>query len=133
MARHAAVDLALVFRVPPLPPQPNRLEAEPFARLRDLLRRANIDLGETEAFEKRLAELRKLYEPFVNALARHFLLALPPILADNPKADNWQTSALDAARSRHWRPAHRRRRRALRLNKPQKSRARPCLGQDGLL
>ena len=93
MARHAAVDLALVFRVPPLPPQPNRLDAEQFGRLCDLLSGAGIELSETKAFEKRLTELRELYEPFVNALSRHFLLALPPILADNPRADNWQTSA----------------------------------------
>jgi hypothetical protein len=93
MARHAAVDLSLVFRVPPLPPQPNRLSAERFGLLYELLRGAGLELSEAAAFEKRLAELRELYEPFVNALSRHFLLTLPSILVDNPRADNWQTSA----------------------------------------
>ncbi len=32
-------------------------------------------------------------EPFVNALSRHFLLPLPPVLSDSPPVDNWQTSA----------------------------------------
>jgi hypothetical protein len=93
MARHAAVDLALVFRVPPLPLEPPRMNAERFRRLYELLRGAGLELSEAGAFEKRLAELRELYEPFVNALSRHFLLTLPPILADDSKADNWQTSA----------------------------------------
>ena len=93
MARHAAVDLALVFRVPPVPPQPPRLSAEQFGRLYKLLSGSGLELSDASAFEKRLAELRELYEPFVNALSGHFLLALPPILADNPRADNWQTSA----------------------------------------
>ena len=43
--------------------------------------------------DQKLAELRGMYEPFVNALARHFLLALPPVLSDSTPVDNWQTSA----------------------------------------
>ena len=34
-----------------------------------------------------------MYEPFVNALGRRFLLALPPFVPTDPKADNWQRSA----------------------------------------
>ena len=93
MARHAAVDLALVFRVRPRPPEPERLAAAPFARLVEALARAGFELPEGERFAARLTELRVLYEPFVNALAGHFLLALPPIFPENPRADNWQTSA----------------------------------------
>ncbi|HJT78688.1 MAG TPA: hypothetical protein VJ739_15905, partial [Gemmataceae bacterium] len=43
--------------------------------------------------DARLAELRGLYEPFVNALAGRFLLALPPFLPEKATVDNWQTSA----------------------------------------
>ena len=39
-----------------------------------------------------LAELRGLYEPFVNALAAYFLFALPPFQPEKPPVDNWQTS-----------------------------------------
>ena len=45
------------------------------------------------AVAKALAELRRLYEPFVNALAAYFEFALPPFQPDKPPVDNWQTSA----------------------------------------
>jgi hypothetical protein len=34
-----------------------------------------------------------MYEPFVNALSRHFLFALPPFAPDQPPVDNWQRTA----------------------------------------
>ena len=40
-----------------------------------------------------LAQLRGMYEPFVNGLADHFLLKLPAFYPERLKADNWQTSA----------------------------------------
>ena len=43
--------------------------------------------------DRRLAELRGMYEPFVNALSRFLLLPLPPVLPDGEPVDNWQTSA----------------------------------------
>ncbi len=93
MARHAAVDLALVFQTPPRPPQPDRLSDTDLARLQESLRAAGIAVREGPGVAKALAELRALYEPFVNALAAHFLFALPPFQADKPPVDNWQTSA----------------------------------------
>jgi hypothetical protein len=45
------------------------------------------------AEEARLAELRAMYEPFVNALALHLLFPLPAFVPDKPAVDNWQTSA----------------------------------------
>src|SRR5207237_5316004 len=77
MARHAAVDLALVFRTPPRPPEPDRLLPERWDRLRELLRTAGVATDDGEGAERRLAEMRRLYEPFVNALAGYFLFALP--------------------------------------------------------
>ena len=44
MARHAAVDLALVFQTRPLPPQPNRLSGADLARLRESLRGAGVKI-----------------------------------------------------------------------------------------
>jgi hypothetical protein len=93
MARHAAVDLALVFRVPPLPPDPDRLGGDQLGRLREALAGVKVVVREDEAAAARLAELRAMYEPFVNALANYFLFTLPPILPDRPAVDNWQTSA----------------------------------------
>ena len=92
MARHAAVDLALVFQTPPLPPQPDRLPAADLARLRESLCGAGVKMRDGPAVATALAELRGLYEPFVNALAAHFLFTMPPFQPEKPPVDNWQTS-----------------------------------------
>ncbi len=92
MARHAAVDLALVFQTPPLPPQPDRLPEADLARLRKSLCGAGVKMRDGPAVATALAELRALYEPFVNALAAYFLFAMPPFQPEKPPVDNWQTS-----------------------------------------
>ena len=92
MARHAAVDLALVFQTPPLPPQPDRLSAADLTRLRKSLCEAGLKMRDGPAVATALAELRGLYEPFVNALAVYFLFAMPPFVPEKPPVDNWQTS-----------------------------------------
>ena len=92
MARHAAVDLAIVFQTPPLPPQPNRLSEAELARLRESLRGAGLTMRDGAAVATALEELRGLYEPFVNALATYFQFALPPFQPEKPPVDNWQTS-----------------------------------------
>ena len=96
MARHAAVDLNLILDTPPLPPEPDRLPPADLARARRILGDAGIPLADGAPAEARLAELRAQYEPFVNALARHLLLSLPPWLLPENSFDNWQTSAWGA-------------------------------------
>jgi hypothetical protein len=93
MARHAAVDLGLIFKTPPLAPTPDRFPDSQVERLRELLRQAGLALHEGPAANAKLAELRAMYEPFVNGLAQHFLLVLPPILPEQSVVDNWQKSA----------------------------------------
>jgi voltage-gated potassium channel Kch len=93
MARHVAVDLALVFKTPPLAPAEDRLPASKLRRLQELLRQADLDLHEGPGVEVKLAEVRGMYEPFVDALARRFLFPLPPIVPETADADNWQRSA----------------------------------------
>jgi hypothetical protein len=93
MARHAVVDLAQVFQVPPIEPDPDRLPEDRLRRLREDLRNAGLALRDGAAVDQKLIELRGMYEPFVNALSRHFLLALPLVLSDAAPVDNWQTSA----------------------------------------
>jgi hypothetical protein len=93
MARHAAVDLALVFRTPPREPAPNRLPPDRLGDLRVSLRAAGLVLREGTDADAKLAELRAMYEPFVSALAGYFLLSLPPVVPEGAVVDNWQTSA----------------------------------------
>jgi hypothetical protein len=91
--RHAVVDLAQVFQVSPIEPDPDRLPEDRLRQLREDLRSAGLDLQDGAAVDRKLVELRGMYEPFVYALSRHFLLALPPVLSDATPVDNWQTSA----------------------------------------
>jgi Ion channel len=93
MARHAAVDLAMLFEIPPPPPH-DRLTAADFARLSESLNEAGLEFRDKpEVVAKALAELRALYEPFVIALAAQLEFALPPFQPERPPVDNWQTSA----------------------------------------
>jgi hypothetical protein len=93
MARHAAVDLGLVFlQVPPRSPEPDRLPATELARLRQSLHQVGLKMSDSPEAIKALTELRSLYEPIVNALAVFFLLPLPPFQPEKAPVDNWQTS-----------------------------------------
>jgi hypothetical protein len=93
MSRHVVVDLSQVLQAPPVPPDSNRLPSGRLKELREDLGSAGLALGDGEAVEHRLAELRGMYEPFVNALSRHLLLPVPPWLPEGEPVDNWQTSA----------------------------------------
>ena len=93
MARHAVVDLAQIAHTPPHAPEVDRLPASELSALREGLREAGLMLRDGETAEKRLAELRHKYEPFVNSLSEYLLMELPPWLIKTSKADNWQTSA----------------------------------------
>lgn len=93
MARHAVVDLALIFKTPPLAPEPDRLPAGQLQLLQKQLREAGMDIADGRMEDQQLADLRASYEPFVNALARRCLFALPPFVPEKAGPDNWQTSA----------------------------------------
>jgi hypothetical protein len=93
MARHAVVDLALVFRLPPRPPDPPRLTTEQLDRLRALLADAGLGLRDGPGLQAKLTQLRGMYEPFVNALAHFLVLTLPPFVREQAAVDNWQTTA----------------------------------------
>jgi hypothetical protein len=92
MARHAAVDLALVFRTLPRPPATDRLPPERLELLRRQMGEAGLKMRDGPAADAKLAELRGLYEPFLAALADYFHLLLPDVFPDRKGVDNWQTS-----------------------------------------
>jgi hypothetical protein len=93
MARHAAVDLALVLRTKPIAPAGDRFPAEHQKRLRELLMAAGLPHRSDQEVARKLNELRGMYEPFVNALAQRLLFVLPSVMGDEGTADNWQRSA----------------------------------------
>ena len=95
MARHAAVDLSQIFHTPPHASHSDRLSPPELARLRAMLAAAGVRLREGCEADEKLAELRRMYEPYVSALAYYLLMPLPPwIPAGVP--DDWQTTAWEA-------------------------------------
>lgn len=94
MARHAVVDLAQVFSTPPERAD-ERLSPAQLARLLERLASGGLKLRTRPDFEERLTELRRMYEPYVEALAHHLALPLPPWVREVERPDNWQTSAWD--------------------------------------
>jgi voltage-gated potassium channel Kch len=93
MARHAAVDLALVLRAKPPVALKERLGGEQFAALRLAMKSAGVPLGDVSGAEDALRKLRVEYEPFLQALGDRLLLNVPPLLGEDGVADNWQRSA----------------------------------------
>jgi hypothetical protein len=98
MARHALVDLAQVLFTPPKPFDLDRLPPEKLDALRRFLASAGAPLRSGGHSDQKLNELRRFYEPYVNAMSEYLVLPVPDWLpADNAK-DNWQTSAWEKAR-----------------------------------
>jgi Ion channel len=95
IARHAVVDIAQVFRTKPSMEGccEARLSATDLERLRRILKENGIHLPEDAATEKRLLELRLMYEPYVAALSAWLLMPLPPWILPQDAIDNWKTSA----------------------------------------
>jgi len=93
MARHAVADLAQVLAAVPRPSATDRLPPAALEELRRALAAEGVALDGGEAADRRVAELRALYEPFVNGLAAHLVVSLPPFRKVSASADNWQTTA----------------------------------------
>src|SRR5205085_9648003 len=87
MARHAAVDLSQIFNAQPAMPTPDRLPPDDLEEVRGTLMAAGVSLRAGHEAEKKLAHLREMYEPYVNALSDYLLMALPPWLPDPEARD----------------------------------------------
>jgi hypothetical protein len=93
MARHAVVDLALVLRAAPKAPDADRLPPEDLAMLESSLAAEGMLLRGEPGEAERLAELRRMYEPYIYALSVRLKLSVPPWIQDKNRSDNWQISA----------------------------------------
>lgn len=100
MVRHTLVDLTQVLLSKPTPPKPDRLSHNDFARMSEVLAQTGTHFRAPATAENRLAELRRLYEPYANALSRYLLLQLPSWFPPENAKDNWQTSAWEKAAKR---------------------------------
>jgi Ion channel len=93
IARHAVVDLSQVFGTAPLAFSHDRLPAHELRRIRGILAQHGMKLRDGEEADRRLGELRKMYEPYIHALAVYLNQSLPPWIPDKKGKDNWQTTA----------------------------------------
>jgi hypothetical protein len=108
IARHAVVDLALIFETPPEAPRTDRLPGEALEHLFTSLTAGGLDVSRTEDAGNRLAELRQMYEPYVYALSTRFCLTLPPWITEISSVDNWRQTAWSPRRNhRHHDPGER--------------------------
>src|SRR5690348_13314152 len=93
IARHAVVDLSQVFGTAPKPLSHDRLPAQDLRRIRDTLAQHGMKLHDGEEADRKLLEFRKMYEPYIHALANYLNQTLPPWIPQKKGKDNWQTTA----------------------------------------
>lgn len=93
IARHAVADLSQVFSTAPKALPHDRLPPEELRRLRDILSQHGLKLRDGEEADRRVRELRDMYEPYVYALANYLNQSLPPWIPTKKGKDNWQTTA----------------------------------------
>jgi hypothetical protein len=93
IARHAVVDLSQVFGTAPNPLPHDRLPSQDLRRIRDTLAQHGMKLHDGEEADVNLAEFRKMYEPYIYALANYLNQTLPPWIPQKKGKDNWQTTA----------------------------------------
>ncbi|MBJ6723853.1 potassium channel family protein [Geomesophilobacter sediminis] len=106
MARHAVVDLSLVFQRAPRTGRKDRLSAEEFTAMTAALKEAGLKLKNGGETEEHLRELRQLYEPYLKGLSVYFRVTLPPWYIAEKVPDNWQVSGWDKSHQhRHHEPA----------------------------
>jgi hypothetical protein len=93
IARHAVVDLSQVFGTTPRTPGTERLTEADLRQIRDTLAAHGMKLRDGEAADRHLLELRRMYEPYIYALAVYLNQDLPPWIPVKKGKDNWQTTA----------------------------------------
>jgi hypothetical protein len=91
MARHAAVDLAQVLHADP-DPAVVRLSDDDVEELRRQIERAGLTPARSPEADRRLSDLRRSYEPYVNGLARALMMPAPSWWHRQAARDNWQAS-----------------------------------------
>ncbi len=102
IARHAVADLSIVFSQPPRAPTQDRLPPDQLAYLRGSLKGSGVSLDEGPEADKKLSELRRMYEPYVHSLSVYLHIAVPPWLPELGQEDNWQKSAWEPERGPHF-------------------------------
>jgi hypothetical protein len=69
------------------------LPAQDLLQIRDILAQHGMKLHDGEQADRKLSEFRKMYEPYIYALAKYLNQTLPPWIPQKKGKDNWQTTA----------------------------------------
>jgi hypothetical protein len=89
IARHAVVDLSQVLHAPPI--KGATRDRDDCDRIIAAATSAGLTFGTDDA-PRRLAHLRKMYEPFVAALSAELAMDLPPWFRAADGHDNWEAT-----------------------------------------
>jgi len=92
MARHAVVDLSIIFDAPPCEPGEDRLPPVDLDRLKAFLSDFGFLPSSGADEDQKLNDLRYMYEPYLYSLAEYLCLAMPPWIPRSGQRDNWQTN-----------------------------------------
>ena len=95
MARHALVDLAQVVNADYDPNVPDRLTPADLAEIRAQLAEKGLKLRANPEADQKLTELRALYEPYAQGIAKNLLIPLPPWIRHDAIKDNWRSGPWD--------------------------------------
>jgi len=96
ISRHAVVDLAQVLNCPPKRTDGARLPPGELQKLHAVLISAKLSdccSEDREESERRLGDLRRMYEPYVAALSERLLMPVGAWVPAKQIVDNWRTSA----------------------------------------
>jgi hypothetical protein len=93
IARHAVADLSQVFGTAPAQLPHDRLPVGQLRQIRDILAQHGLKLRDGDEADRRLTEFRRMYEPYIYALAAYLNQSLPPWIPQKKGKDNWQTTA----------------------------------------
>jgi hypothetical protein len=93
MARHALVDLAQVFSLPPMRDMSDRLPEKQFQKVYDQMCQSGVKLCRDAHSSARLQQMRQLYEGYAEALSQYLCMPLPPWVPDRQYKDNWLSVA----------------------------------------
>src|SRR5262249_61689678 len=72
-----------------------RLGPEDLAQMRAHLRAQALRLREGPEVDAKLMDLRALYEPYAQAIARNLFISLPPWIRRDTICDNWRSGPWD--------------------------------------
>ncbi|HSL15188.1 MAG TPA: ion channel [Actinomycetota bacterium] len=92
MARHAVVDLTQVYGLRPSADGTPRVRTEHLDEMRGLFAEGALTLRDPDEATMLLDDLVRGYQSYVEALAEHLLMPLPPVAAPQEPEDNWQRS-----------------------------------------